>query len=219
MPAATLDRADTLSWCREFIEHCCILRSPPGRLILTGGEAGIAAWQFYLPVAMLDPEFGHRIGLLFWNEFADSFRRQPFQLCGCESGGIPVACALQATAYDLGLFVNVLEIKKAPKSYGLGNRIDGVIHDLPIMLVDDVVGTKKTMTAQAKRIVEFGLALYSPAFCIASCKAPLPLRTGGEGPGSGISIKALFGPDEFTISHAGYVAKYGKPPQFKGSLR
>lgn len=208
------DRSNDLEWCRAFIDHHCILRSPSGQPILTNGF-GLSAWQFYLPVATLDGEFMRRIGRLFWDQFADNFRRQPFQLCGCESGGLTVACALQAVGYELGFAVNVIEAKKAAKTYGLRNWLEGVILELPVMLVDDVIGSKKTLTAQAKRLVEFGLALYSPAFCIASCKTKPPLTIDDLG----ISIRALFGPDDFTVSHTGYVAKYRKPPRFEGSLR
>ena len=207
------DRAAHLEWCRAFIDHNCVLRSPPGEHLIIAGNT-CNSWQFYLPVATLDQEFGHRIGLLFWDRFTENYLRSPFQLCACESGGVPVACALQAAAPGFG--VNVIEIKKQAKTFGIGNWLEGIVpKDLPVLLIDDVVGKRRTLTEQAKRLVEFGLTLYSPAWAIASCKDKPPLTIDGLG----LGIETLFGPDDFSHQWGRYVAKYRKQPQFQGSLR
>jgi hypothetical protein len=51
-----------LDWCRAFIDHNCIFRSPPGKMLLTRKAGGLNSWQFYLPIATLNPEFMARIG-------------------------------------------------------------------------------------------------------------------------------------------------------------
>lgn len=210
-------RADHLQWCREFIDHHCIFRSPPRQLHLVTGDGGLNAWQFYLPVAMLDQEFSYRVGLLFWDRFAEAYEQRPFQICGCASGGALVACAIQAAAYDFGSAVNAFVAKKAAKTYGLGNWLEGVVPDLPVMLVDDVVGSKKTLTTQGERLRGFGLELYPEAFAVASCKLTPPLAL--EVPGQTITIETLLGPHDFTKPYERYTAKYGREPEFFGSLR
>lgn len=217
-PMTPEERSAHLKWCREFIEHHCVLRSPPGKFLLTSPDYSLNAWQFYLPVATLDQEFSYKTGLLFWDGFAERFKERPFQICGCETGGVPLVCALQAAAHNFGTLVNVFMIKKAAKSYGIGNWLEGVaLKELPVVLVDDVVGEQKTMTAQSKRLSEFGLELYPQAFCVASCKLAPPLIL--EVSEQKIMIEALFGPDDFARSYESYTAKYGRNPEFYGSMR
>ena len=70
---------------------------------------------------------------LFWRRFAAPYKARPFQLCACDSGGVPVACALQAAAHQgvdarlRKLMVPMIVIKKQPKDYGLHNWVEGVI--------------------------------------------------------------------------------------------
>jgi len=70
--------------------------------------------------------FMRAIGKLFWDIFLSYYKERPFQLCGCESGGVNVALGLQAFAYANGLAVNTFTLKKAAKTYGLKNWIEGI---------------------------------------------------------------------------------------------
>jgi hypothetical protein len=211
-------RTAHLTWCRAFIDHHCIVRSPPGQQLLISRDLGkLGDWMFYLPVAVLNQEFGHRIGLLFWDQYLAAYAQRPFQLCGCESGGITLMCALQAVAYDFGLAVNAFAIKKAAKSYGIKNWLEGVVlKDVPVLVIDDVVGIKKTLSIQCPRLCEFGLELMA-AFCIASCKLPTPLTL--DVGGRTLNVNTLFGPADFVKPYERYVAKYGKQPRFPGTIR
>lgn len=209
------ERAIHREWCRAFIDHHCIFRSPPGQRLLISRSGGLSVWQFYLPVALLEVEFARRVGLLFWDRFYTEFKRRPFQLCGCESGGVLLMCALQAAAYEQGMAVNAFAVKKAAKSYGIGNWLEGIVHEaMPVILVDDVIGQGKTIVAQSERLRSFGLDVVG-VFAIASCMQEVPFKL-GEG---GIEATALFGPGAFTLKHEAYVRKYGRPPRFQGSQR
>jgi orotate phosphoribosyltransferase len=216
MVASQVGAGSSAEWCRGFIDHHCIFRSPPGQALLTSKHGGRNTWQFYFPIATLNQEFCRRIGELFWDRYAARYAKQPFQLAGCESGGLPLICALQAAALAFGVPVNVFEAKKVKKTYGIGNWLEGVVDTrLPVLLVDDVAGGGQTLTTQARRLTEFGLELAG-AFCVASCKHKPPLIiTLGE---RSIEVDTLLGPDDFTRTHAGYVAKYGRQPQFKGTV-
>jgi orotate phosphoribosyltransferase len=204
-----------LQWCRDYIEHNCIFRSPPDRPLLTSKTTGQAVWQFYLPVATLDPQFVRRVAALFWNRFYTEFKLTPFQLAGCESGGVSLVCALQAAAYRQGVLCPAFMVKKAAKTYGLENWLEGVVDpDRPVILVDDVIGEGKTVIQQAERLQSFGLKVRG-VFAIASCKHKVPYTFGTNN----IPVTALFDPKTFTKTHQAYVRKYGKPPQFQGSQR
>lgn len=214
------DHRAHLEWCRSFLDHHCIFRSPPGPALLTAYNGGRARWQLYMPVAILDQEFMRRIALLFWDRFYTEFKSRPFQLCGCESGGVPLVCALQAAAYANGFMVNAFEIKKAQKTYGLKNWLEGVVlPDQPVLLIDDVVGAGLTLRTQGARLREFGLEL-SGAFAIVAGNPSFPpprrIRLGVDRVGA---VETLFVPGDLAWAHEQYVTKYRKQPQFQGVTR
>ena len=202
---------DDREWCRAYIDHHCIYRSPPGELAITAQDGGVAAWQFYLPIAILNQEFACRIARLFW--IADEpqwygLDEMPFQLCGCESGGSLLVSVLQATAPKP---VNAFMIKKAAKTYGLKNWLEGVVlPDVPVLLVDDVFGSGKTMGRQRERLIEFGLDVVG-CFAIAECK-PHPKLV------EDVNFVSLYKPNDFARLHEEYVREYGKQPEFHGTV-
>lgn len=214
--AGSFDDATAIEWCRSFIDHHCVFRSPPGRALLTNRDGRREIWQFYFPIAIYDQTFAQIVGALFWQRYAKQFAERPFQLCGCESGGVPVVCAIQAAALAQGIALNVFEAKKAAKEYGLRNWLEGVVvEDMPVLLVDDVIGGGRTLASNAKRLAEFGLELAG-AFAIASCKrtAPLEIEFGDHK----LTAQALLGPDDFARTHEKYVARYKRQPQFQGTV-
>ena len=209
-----MERADLLEECRGYIDRHCIFRSPNSSQLLVSKDGGLNAWQFYLPVATLNQGFALTISHLFWDEFRERFERQPFQLCGCEAGGVWLVSQLMLSAHAAGFFVNAFMAKKEAKSYGLKNWLEGVaLPDLPVLLVDDVVASGKTLTTHADRLASFGLKLYPQAFAIVACKQRPPIEIKSQG----ISVKVLFEPDDFCFTEKAYFDKYGKPSEFLGS--
>jgi orotate phosphoribosyltransferase len=198
-----------LEWCRAAIDHYCIFRSPAGNALLTSKLGGLNTWQFYMPIAVLDQQFAYRMAQMFWEYFEPKL---PFQICACESGGVPLMSALQAQ-----IPVSGFVIKKQAKVYGLKNWLEGIVDpEKPVLLVDDIIGGGNTLTAQANRLAEFGLTLHPEAFCIAACKkgGTKSIKVGEQE----IAVKTFYGPDDFVRTYRGYVAKYGKEPQFQGTL-
>lgn len=211
------DRAYDREWCRAFIDHHCVFRSADNSPVLVREKGAIDAWQFYMHTATLNHGFSQRIGLLFWDQFAEEYDKQAFQICGCETGGVPLVCALQAAAYAGGLKVNVFSARKEAKKYGLKNWLEGcVFEDLPVLLVDDVIGAGDTLTAQAKRLTEFGLTLYPIAFAMVSCKNDnIPqIKLGNQV----VDPVFLYGPGEFARTEGAYIARYGRQPRFGGTI-
>jgi orotate phosphoribosyltransferase len=126
-----------------------------------------------------------------------------------------VACALQAAAYAAKQAVPVFAIKKRAKDYGLHNWTEGMIDPRrPVLLVDDVVGGRRTLTQAAERLRSFGLEVQG-AFAIAAVKeGPMTFKLAGEDR----PITVLLGSDAFARTYEQYFAKYGKLPQFEGVL-
>jgi len=213
------DRAATLEWCRAYLDHQCVFRSPPGPALLTSYAGSKARWQLYMPVATLDQEFMRRICLLFWDKYLPIYRKRQFQLCAIESGGVPIVCMLQAAAFVSGVTVNAFEVKKAAKTYGLLNWLEGIVHkDVPVVLVDDVVGAGLTIRTHAKRLSGFGLELAAAWAIVAGNPAFPPPRKIKFGQRESV-VQTLLGPHDLNWTHEQYVAKYGRPPQFIGVTR
>lgn len=216
----TKGRAEALEWCRAYLDHRCLLRSPPGPALFTAYAGGRSRWQLYMPVATLDQEFMQRVALLFWDKYLPLYRRRAFQLCGVESGGVPLVCTLQAAAYTSGLTVDAFEIKKAQKTYGLKNWLEGVVHkDMPVLLIDDVTGAGLTLRTHAVRLRSFGLEVQGAWAVIAGNPAFPPPRKIKIGETQTADVDTLLGPYDLAWSHEAYVQKYGKQPQFSGVTR
>jgi len=197
--------ADDREWCRVFIDHYCIYRSPPGEHLLPS-KAGCNAWQFYLPIALLNTEFAFKIGDLFWDKFYKGYLTSPFQICGCESGGSLLASVLQAAGKRHLLNVGAFMIKKAAKTYGLRNWIEGVaLPEVPVLLVDDVVGSGKTIKTQWKRLTDFGFKICG-FWAVAGVKNAVA------------DVEPLFNSSEFERFLLPYRAKYGIDPEFRGTI-
>jgi orotate phosphoribosyltransferase len=203
---------------RSFIDHHCIFRSPPGKMLLTSKNDGLNSWQFYLPIATLNAEFMAHIGAIFWERYEASYKEQPFTLAGCESGGVPVVCGLQAAGRLHGVNAPAVEIKKRAKEYGLRNWIEGILDPaLPAMLIDDLIGTGTTLKAAAEQLSSLGLCPTTYAFCIAAAQDGAPRAVAATG-GPGISVHRLFEASDFSRMWGEYRAKYGKDPQFDGIM-
>lgn len=206
-------RAIDRAWCRDFIEHNCIFRSPHGKRLLVAPGI-VQMWQFYMQVAVLNPEFMKRLSRLFWDRF---HQKQPFQLCGCETGGVGVAMALQRYAFINGLRVNVFTSRKKPKAYGLKNRYEGIqLKDTPVLLVDDIAGTKETLKRNAAYLLGNGMRLCSSAFAIVACKDKKPdgLQINGA-----IDLSVFYALGDFAMTELDYIGRYRRKPEFGGSLK
>lgn len=198
-----------------------MLRSPAGTATLLSQGLTRSRWQLFMPVATLDQAFARRMAKLFWWRYWPVFMRTPFQIAACEAGGVPVACAIQAFAYEHynRVPVNVFIVRKRQKAFGLLNWLEGVVRkDLPVLLLDDVVGAGRTLRRHAAQLHGFGLPIGG-AWCIiaGNPKYPPPLKLEfGE---KTLVVETLFIPDDITWRCESYLKKYGKHPKFEGVMR
>jgi orotate phosphoribosyltransferase len=176
-------------------------------LLSTKDGQNVNNWQFYLPIALLDGAFSEKVGALFWERFATDVA---FQVAGCESAGVLLALSLQQHAPTP---TSVIEVKKKPKSYGLGNILEGIVDStLDVVLVDDLIGKGTTLRRAIKVLRDAGLKVRF-AFAVAAVQNWSPDTI------DGIPCHTLYRARDFARTWGAYVAKYGRRPQFAGSLR
>jgi outer membrane protein assembly factor BamB/adenine/guanine phosphoribosyltransferase-like PRPP-binding protein len=101
-----------------------------------GSEA--LAWLFDLRTLVFQPEFID----LYADVFLDTYKdKHPFQVCGLETAAIPLVAAIVIKSMVRGTPVNGFFIRKSRKKTGLLNMIEGVVHDTPLILVDDLINS------------------------------------------------------------------------------
>jgi outer membrane protein assembly factor BamB/orotate phosphoribosyltransferase-like protein len=126
----------------EKIRTVCIRRATEHRLTSADGKP--QDWLIDLRPALLDAQFIDRVAEAFWTRFR---HEMPFQIGGMEVAAVPLITALQLRALNLGLHLNAFIIRKQRKQHGAGQRIEGVLTDAPIVLVDDLVNSGASLEA------------------------------------------------------------------------
>jgi outer membrane protein assembly factor BamB/orotate phosphoribosyltransferase len=126
----------------EKIRTACIRRAPEHRLVSADGKP--QSWLIDLRPALLDAQFIDWVAEAFWISFG---QEMPFQIGGMEVAAIPLMTAIQLKALGLGTQVNAFVIRKQRKEYGAGQRIEGILTDAPIVLVDDLINSGASLEA------------------------------------------------------------------------
>ena len=210
-----------LSWLREYINEKCLVRvnlakeEPlPSR---TPGE--LYGSQYYLRRGLFNAKFLNYVGMLFWDMYYDEYIQTPFQIAGLETGSTPLIVGLTMSARAFDIEVNSFSIRKEKKTYGLLNRMEGIVDpDLPVMLVDDLCNSKETMWLAKKYCEEENLKFYTSFFVILNKihrqewnNTNPELHTKDKYLGQDIEVKNLFYADQFDGSFKSYhINKYLK---------
>src|SRR6266478_2504902 len=152
---------------RRFINKHCIRRVPPGSQEMPNMEGnGFYAWQFYLRPAILSQHYLAHIADSFWERFHEPFHKNPFQIAGIESASISLITAILLRA-PVSVKLNAFAVRKERKKYGIGNVIEGISNDLPVLFVDDLTSPKHyAFWKTVRALSEAKLRLYSHAFVV-----------------------------------------------------
>lgn len=130
---------------RNAINDEAIVRVPEGVEPLKGKKPGTTyTWQFYMAQAMYDMATAEATAFLFWQKHR---KLKPFQLGALETGGLPIASAIQFVGfYFFGKSTRMFSVRKETKEYGCINDIEGPLHntDLPVILIDDLLASGAT---------------------------------------------------------------------------
>jgi len=127
---------------------------------------GFYAWQFYLRPAILSQHYLAHIADSFWERFHEPFHKKPFQIAGIESASISIITAILLRA-PVSVKLNAFAVRKERKKYGIGNVIEGISNDLPVLFVDDLTSPKHyAFWKTVRALSEAKLRLYSHAFVV-----------------------------------------------------
>lgn len=189
-------------WMRDEIEHRAVYRVAPGRQRLPGKAPAMNyTWQIYSRRVLFDPKFV----ITAAEQLLMRLSSHDVQIGACEDAGVPLGLAMAAL-----LGTPMMTIKKSRKVYGLLNFTEGRITGKPILLVDDVAGSQRTLKSGVKILEAFQLP-------VANEYATLINKTQGTHPESYLNQKrlvSLFTCDDFAMSWNAYVQKHKREPEF-----
>jgi orotate phosphoribosyltransferase len=108
-------------------------------------------WLIDLRPVFMQADVLKQIAEAFWSRYKNE---SSFQIGGMETAAIPLLTALLLFSPDERGKVNGFIIRKERKTTGLGNNIEGILTDDPILLVDDIINSgssaeKARMTLEA----------------------------------------------------------------------
>jgi len=134
-----------------------------GDFILSSGRR--TDYYFDCRQSSLHPEGAWLIGALFF----DMLRGMDIQaVAGMTMGADPLLTATSLRAFENGMFLPSLIVRKEAKSHGAGKSVEGLANvreNDRVLLLEDVVTTGGSVIKAAKRIEEAGLRVAS-VFCI-----------------------------------------------------
>ena len=139
------DLRDLLS---AAIRERAILHGEAQRLLSPNGNSN--RWLIDMRRLFMDPKLLDTAAELFWQQCASYL---PFQAGGMESAAIPFLSAILMKSQSRGTPVNGFIIRKERKTYGTGSSIEGVLTGDPIMLVDDVINSGRSLE-KARMVLE-----------------------------------------------------------------
>lgn len=132
---------------KRKIEEKCLLRG----VDLPGKGGSRYSWMFYMRPGLFDPEFMLDVGRMFLHRVREEVGSTDFQICGLETGAVPLIVGLPLVASLEGVHINSFSVRKEPKDYGLMNRLEGVVTKQPAVLVDDIANS----TGSLRRCLDF----------------------------------------------------------------
>lgn len=187
-------------YLRSEIEHHGIYRCMPGTRIPAKAKDKYYTWQFYLRRCLYDPKFTNAAADLL----VELLRDKQVQVGACEDAGVVLGMAI-ADRLNTPMF----SIKKQPKAYGLQNRLEGRILDLPILLVDDLAGSQATLRQNRQLLTLLGRP-------VATEYVTLINKTQGTHDTylDDMNLVSLFTCDDFKLTWADYVTEYNTKPMF-----
>lgn len=133
-------------WGREFIDKHCIWRGTETHPKMPGKKEGTwITWEFHLKNGLLNAEFSSVISQLLLHKIGKEYKSYEFQIAGMESAALPLLTSIPLIAKVHDIDINAISIKKHRNFYGLPNYIEGRVNEKPVLLIDDICHTTKTL--------------------------------------------------------------------------
>lgn len=122
------------------IKQYAILSSNNQMLVSPAGRKN--TWLIDLRRILLTAKYIDIISTLFLDIYET---RMPFQVGGMEVAAIPLVVSIILKSSLRGTPINGFIIRKERKTYGAGNLIEGQVSDVPILIVDDLFNSGKSL--------------------------------------------------------------------------
>jgi outer membrane protein assembly factor BamB/orotate phosphoribosyltransferase len=148
------------------IRERAILRGENQRLISPNGNSN--NWLIDLRRLFMDAKLLDAAAELFWQECASLM---PFQVGAMETAAIPLLSAIILKSLSRGAPVNGLTIRKERKTYGTGSSIEGALTGDPIVIVDDVLNSGRSLE-KARVVLEQENKAIASAFVLIDYGSP-----------------------------------------------
>jgi outer membrane protein assembly factor BamB/orotate phosphoribosyltransferase len=137
-----------------------ILRAENQRLISPKGREN--QWLIDTRRIFMDAKVLDAAAELFWQEWGE---RMPFQVGGMEAAAIPLLSAVLLKSLARGTPVNGFIVHKERKTYGTGGLIEGTLTDAPIVMVDDILNSGRSLE-KARVVLEKERRAMAGAFVL-----------------------------------------------------
>lgn len=119
-------------------------------------HASSSTWYLDLKPLLLRSDTLCLVAKLFWDHCTVFW---PFQLCGIELGGITALTAVLLEGANRGFSVNAFVIRKEKKSYGTGRVLEGMPCELPVICIDDLHNSGRSIERVSRIVDSRGLKL------------------------------------------------------------
>lgn len=147
---------------KSKIEQKCLLRN----VDLPGKYGSKYTWMFYMRPGLFDSEFLRDIGEMFLYRVNQEIGNFDFQICGLETGAVPLVVGLPLVASLRDIKINAFSVRKEQKEYGLRNWLEGSPTNQKFLIVDDIANSTSSMRKCMDIAKNQGLEFSGFAFSI-----------------------------------------------------
>jgi aromatic ring-opening dioxygenase LigB subunit len=136
-------------YCFDYIKKICYFKGKfPRKNNINKfiSNIFIPRWGFY------DRKFTSYFCRILFDKIQRKIGNFDFQLCGLETGSIPMLTAIPIYFGQYGVHINSFVVRKKRRDYGLQNIFDGTPNNKPIVMVDDIINSFST-TNRCKQIL------------------------------------------------------------------
>lgn len=109
--------------------------------LIISPNGNVQSWLIDLRIGFLQSETLNTIAQEFWKIYKNY---PPFQIAAIETTAIPLLGAILLSAPNNHKPLNGLIVRKQRKTTGLGNLIEGISLEKPVVLIDDIINSSST---------------------------------------------------------------------------
>lgn len=186
----------------SYIDKHCIVRDK----MMPGKAPGTYyTWMFYLRRGLFNVDFMENLSKAFLYHLEREIGlNHDIQVSGLETAATPMLTGMPIFLKSIyGLDVPSFVVRKDTKEYGLLNDIEGIVHDRPVLLCDDLCNSSASLSVAFEVLLSKGISILPYAFVIVNkynkgihdreyTDMYLP---------KGFKIISLFGLDDFGLSN------------------